>query len=277
MAEPTWEVYAIRWGARSDRVRSDSYLQDKNPTKPDVIEYFFWVIRNPDRTVVVDTGYDAETARRLGRKPFDDPATLLRQFGVEAREVETLIVTHMHFDHIGALPSFPKARLHLQEADFAYATGPSMKYDFLRFPYDRTHVQQMQEYVAAGRVVFHDGDSEIAPGITAHRVDGHARGLQVIRINTKRGHVLLASDAAAYAEQFVDYRVSPALVDAEAMLAGYDRLRELADSEDHIITGHDPLTTELYPRVAGLAATVLRLDEKPSRTIREAINARWSG
>jgi hypothetical protein len=69
--------------------------------------------------------------------------------------------------------------------------------------------------------------------------------------------------------------VSPALVDAEAMLRGYDRLRQLAPSEDHIVTGHDPLTTELYPRVPGIEATVLRLHEKPAKTIREAIRARW--
>jgi glyoxylase-like metal-dependent hydrolase (beta-lactamase superfamily II) len=183
----------------------------------------------------------------------------------------------MHFDHVGALGSFPKATFHLQEADLAYASSPAMKYAFLRFPYERMHVAQMVDYVHAGRVVFHDGEAEIAPGITLHRIDGHARGLQVVRVNTKRGHVVLASDAAAYAEQFIDYRVSPAVVDAEAMLRGYDRLRELADSEDHVITGHDPLTSELYPRVPAIDATVLRLHETPAKPIREAIKARWAG
>ena len=81
----------------------------------------------PNGTIVVDTGYDADTAGRLGRKPFDDPATLLRQFGIDAADVRTIIVSHMHFDHVGALPSFPKATFHLQEADLAYATGPSMR------------------------------------------------------------------------------------------------------------------------------------------------------
>ncbi|HWA19161.1 MAG TPA: N-acyl homoserine lactonase family protein [Devosia sp.] len=274
--EPTYEVYAIRYGARNDRTRADSYLQEKNPTAPDSIEYFFWVIRNADRMYVVDTGFDAVTAKLFNRKPFDDPATLLSQFGIDAASVEQLIVTHMHFDHVGALSSFPKAKFHLQAADLAYATSPLMKYDFLRWPYIREHVVQMVGYAHSGRVVFHDGDSEIAPGLTVHRIDGHARGLQAVRVNTKRGHVLLASDAAAYAEQFLDYRVSPAVVDVTAMLEGYDRLRELADSEDHIITGHDPLTTELYPRVEGINATVLRLHEPPARTIRDAVKACWA-
>jgi glyoxylase-like metal-dependent hydrolase (beta-lactamase superfamily II) len=275
-AEPIYEVFALRYGARSDRTRADSYLQEKNPTAPDSIAYFFWIIRNAERMYVVDTGFDATTAKLFNRKPFDDPATLLGQFGIEAARVEQLIVTHMHFDHVGALSSFPKATFHLQAADLAYATGPLMKYDFLRWPYIREHVVQMVGYAHSGRVVFHDGDETIAPGISVHRIDGHARGLQAVRINTRRGHVVLASDAAAYAEQFLDYRVSPAVVDVTAMLEGYDRLRELADSEDHIITGHDPLTSVLYPRVAEVAARVFRLDEAPSKPIREAVRELWA-
>jgi glyoxylase-like metal-dependent hydrolase (beta-lactamase superfamily II) len=276
-AEPTYEIFAFRYGARTDRVRGDSYLLDKNPTAPDTIDYYFWVIRNSDRTVVVDTGFDADTARRLGRKPFDDdPATMLKQFGIDPAGVETLVVTHMHFDHVGALPAFAKTKFHLQQADLAYATGPQMNYAYLRYPYERMHVSQMTDYVHAGRVIFHDGDGIIAPGITVHRIDGHARGLQVVRVNTKRGHVVLASDAAAYAEHFLDYRISPIVVDAEAMLRGYDRLRDLADSEDHIITGHDPLVGALYPRVPGISAAVFRVDEPPAKTIREAHRDRWA-
>lgn len=274
--EPVYEAYALRYGARSDRTRADSYLQDKNPTKPDSIEYFFWVLRNAERTILVDCGFDAMTAKLFGRKPFDDPATLLGQFGVDAAQVETMIVTHMHFDHVGALSSFPKAQFHLQQADLAFANDPLLRYPFLRFPYVPEHVAQMNGYQQAGRVTLHDGDSTIAPGITVHRIDGHARGLQAVRVNTKRGHVVIASDAAAYCEQFIDYRVSPAVVDVTEMLLGYDRLRELADSEDHILTGHDPLTSVLYPRVPGIAAPVLRIDETPSQTIRDAIRDLWA-
>jgi glyoxylase-like metal-dependent hydrolase (beta-lactamase superfamily II) len=163
----------------------------------------------------------------------------------------------------------------MQQADMAYATSPLMKYDFLRFPYIKEHVVQMVGYAHEGRVKFYDGDATIAPGITVHRIDGHARGLQAVRINTKRGWVVIASDAAAYAEQFLDYRVSPAVVDVTEMLEGYDRLRELASSEDHIITGHDPLTSVLYPRASN-AVPVFAVHEAPSKPIREAVRDLWA-
>lgn len=276
-ALPEYEVFALRYGARADWTRGKSYLNDADPGAPDAIEYFLWIIRNADRTIVVDTGFDAETAIRLGRRPFPDPATLLGQFGINSLKVATLIVTHMHFDHIGALPSFPAARLHVQTADMEWATGPMMKYAFLKFPYDATHVGQMAAAANAGRVQLHDGDSEIAPGITLHRIDGHATGLQAVRVNTKRGFIVLASDSAAFIEQYLDYRVSPAVVDAVAMLKGYDRLRELAPSLDHIITGHDPLTSLIYPRVEGVGPVVLKLHEAPSRSVREAVDGWKAG
>lgn len=273
MAEPIYAVYALRYGARTDWTRAKSYLNDADPNAPDAIEYFLWVIRNAERTIVVDTGFDEATAQRYKRKPFVDPSLQLRRFGVEPSEVEDLIVTHMHFDHVGALPAYGKARFHLQEADLAYATGPAMHYAFLRASYDRVHVGQMLEHVYSGRAIFYDGDSEFAPGISLHRIDGHAIGLQVVRVNTARGALVLASDAAAYIEQFADYRVSPALVDAEAMVFGYDRLRALAASEDHIITGHDPITSLIYPKITGIEADVFRVDAPPTQGIRAALAA----
>jgi glyoxylase-like metal-dependent hydrolase (beta-lactamase superfamily II) len=275
--EPEYEIYALKYGARADRTRGDSYLLDANPNAPDAIEYFIWVIRNADRMYVVDTGFDAESAKRLNRKPFDDPATVLKQFGISAPDVDTVLITHMHFDHVGSLPPFSKAKFHLQEADLAYATGPGMKYDFLRRPYERGTVTQMVDHLHTGRAVLHNGDWQLAPGITLHRVDGHARGQQAIRINTRRGHVVLASDAAAFVEHFLDYKLSPIVVDAEAMLKAYDRLYELADSEDHIITGHDPLTSVVYPRVPAINAEVFKVHEKPSQNIRAALKAARSG
>ena len=78
----------------------------------------------------------------------------------------------------------------------SYATGRCMCNGMLRHPFSVEHVTTMVRHVYGERVTFHSGDGEIAPGVTVHRVGGHSDGLQVVRVETARGPVVLASDAA---------------------------------------------------------------------------------
>ena len=64
--------------------------------------------------------------------------------------------------------------------------------------FDAADVAAMVHKVFAGRVQFHDGDGEIAPGITLHKVGGHTRGMQIVRVATERGWVVLGSDTAHF-------------------------------------------------------------------------------
>ena len=115
--------------------------------------------------------------------------------------ISDIIVTHLHYDHAGNLDRFPNARFHLQDREMSYATGRCMCNGMLRHPFSVEHVTLMVRHVYGERVTFHSGDGEIAPGVTVHRVGGHSDGLQVVRVETARGPVVLASDAAHYYAQ----------------------------------------------------------------------------
>jgi len=80
---------------------------------------------------------------------------------------------------------------------------------------------------------------------------------------TRRGWVVVASDAAHYYANMEGPNPFPTVVDIGKMLDGYHRLRELADSAAHIVPGHDPLVMTRYPAVPGLEGKVVRLDEAP--------------
>ena len=101
----------------------------------------------------------------------------------------------------------------------------------------------------AGRVVFHDGDDELAPGLTVHHVGGHTDGLQVVRVSTGRGWLVLASDATHYYENLETRRPFTIVFDVDTMLAGFDRVRALAAGPDMYVPGHDPQVLERYPAV----------------------------
>jgi hypothetical protein len=82
-----------------------------------------------------------------------------------------------------------------------------------------------------------------------------------VRVSTRRGSVVLASDASHFYANMEQQRPFPIVWSVADMLAGYDRLRGLAASPGHIIPGHDPLVLERYPApTKELQGIVVRLD-----------------
>jgi glyoxylase-like metal-dependent hydrolase (beta-lactamase superfamily II) len=134
----------------------------------------------------------------------------------------------------------------------------------MRIPFEEEDIVVMVRKVFAGRVEFHDGDEEIVPGITVHKVGGHSKGLQCIRVKTRRGDVVLAADATHLYAHINENRVFPITYNIGEVLEGYATIRKLAPSANHIVPGHDPLVLQRYPAAkAGLEGWVVRLDADP--------------
>jgi glyoxylase-like metal-dependent hydrolase (beta-lactamase superfamily II) len=119
-------------------------------------------------------------------------------------------------------------------------------------------------HVYAERVRFHDGTAEIAPGITVHLADGHSGGLQIVRVPTARGWVVLASDAAHFYANIRGRNPFPLVVSVERMMEGWLLCEQLADGPDHIIPGHDPEVLKRFPRAEGMEDAA-RVDLAPMR------------
>jgi glyoxylase-like metal-dependent hydrolase (beta-lactamase superfamily II) len=243
-----WEVFALRYADRTARVRGDSFLSDDDHAAPHPMDYFLWLLRREGEAIVVDTGYDAAEGRARGRPILEDPREGLRRFGLAPEEVGTVIVTHLHYDHAGGLHLFPNAVLHLQVAEMAYATGPCMCHDALRAPFTGEHVCEAVRRLHAGRVVFHRGDGQVADGVTVHRIGGHSRGLQAVRVRTAAGWLCLASDAAHFYENWLARKPFPIVVDVAEMLDGFARIQTLASARELVVPGHDPLLRDLFPQ-----------------------------
>ena len=259
----THRVYAVRYG-HHDRMAAENFLRGDVHDVLQPLAYFVWVIAGPHGTFVVDTGFGPAMAAKRGRTIVRPVAEGLRSVGVDPEAVEQVIVTHLHFDHCGNHDLFPRARYHLQDIEMAYSTGRCMCHAELRIPFEVDDVVAMVRKVYDGRVVFHDGDDQIAPGITVHHIGGHSRGLQCVRVTTQRGHVVLASDASHLYEHFTERRVFPVTYSVADTLEGYTTLRSLADSLHHIVPGHDPQVLERYPAAGpGLDGWVVRLDVAP--------------
>jgi len=255
-------IQAIRY-ARHERKAAENFITGDDHATDMPLDYYVWAIhRTQGPPILVDTGFGAEAARKRGRTLIRPVEQGLREAGVEPAAIEDVIITHMHYDHAGSLSLFPRARFHLQDAEMAFCTGRAMAHAAVRAPFDVEPVTDMVRHLFADRVAFHDGTDTIAPGIRVHHAGGHTAGLQIVEVETERGAVVLASDAAHLYANFVRRIPFPILVDVPAYLDTLERLDRIAPSRRHIVPGHDPLVLSLFPPEQG-CADVARVDLAP--------------
>lgn len=261
----TWEAYAIRYGRHDRPAQANFLLPVEDPHESMPLDYFVWLLRGPGgREVVVDTGFDAELAVRRHRRVDRSVAAALRAMGTDPAGVRDVVISHLHYDHAGSLGSFPNARFHIQDREMAFATGRHMCTRCLRAPFEADHVVALVRAVYADRVVFHDGDGEVAPGVTLHRVGGHSDGLQVTRVATARGPLVVASDALHLWANAETGNPFPIALDIGAMTQGWRLARRLAGGDETlVIPGHDPAVLRRFPPVEGQGGEVAALHLPP--------------
>ena len=176
MAIEPFEVFAIRYAHLGGRHPAENFIAADPHEFASDMDYFVWVLRRGDSSFVIDTGFGKEAAARRRREWLRCPVESLRLVGINPDQVSDVIITHLHYDHAGNLDKFPRARFHLQDRDMAYATGRCMCHENLRAPFDLENMLAMVKHVYSDRVEFHDGDAELAAGLTLHRVGGHSGG-----------------------------------------------------------------------------------------------------
>lgn len=259
-----YEIYAVRYAWR-DATRNDHLIfKDPHDDPKMPMDYFVWAIVGKHKTYVLDSGFDEAEGVKRGRTVIRQPADGLRMIGVEAEKVDDLIISHLHYDHVGTWDDFPKATLYLQEAEMQYATGRQMRHKTLRHSFTFEHIEGVIRALYDDRLAFVDKEEELAPGLSLHHVGGHTVGLQVARVWTRRGWMVLAVDASHYYLNFEDIQPYRTVHSVGDMLDGYRMMANLADSPKHIIPGHDPLVMSRYPAASKeTEGIVVRLDADP--------------
>ena len=260
---PEYEVFALRY-ARRDAMRSNHFIGGDPHDGPMPMDYFVWLIRGDGRTIVVDCGFTAEVAAQRKREYLRNPIDALRLLGVEPDQVQDLVLTHLHYDHVGNFDKFPNATFHLQEPEIHYAVGRHMRHRYLAHSFEVEDVVGIVRLNYAGRVRLYGGPVDLHPGITLHPAPGHSAGLQFVRVNTRRGPVVLASDVTHFYENMESGRPFTTCVSVADTVESFELLKAAAPTPQHIVPGHDPEVMRRYkPPTPDLQDIVVRLDEPP--------------
>ena len=123
-APVVYEVYAIRYGTIPDFSLA-SLVAGADRTQHLDIPLMVWLLKGNDgRVVLVDSGFVRDNLVSQWKvKDFILPSEAVARLGIKPEEVTDIVLTHMHWDHAGGTTLFPKARVWIQKAEYAYYTG----------------------------------------------------------------------------------------------------------------------------------------------------------
>ena len=208
--------------------------------------------------ILVDTGFGA--ARSMTGRSFADvetPEAILAKVELEPRDVKTILLTHMHFDHIGQIDAFADATVVLQRSEYegwkkalaTLADQPQSKANWILSSMNVDDVERLDRAIAAGRVTLIDGAHEVAPGIKLYlAADTHTFGSQWVEVSTPNGPFIIAGDAVVSFAN-VERMWPPGYHQGNSwnLLETYRRVKEVLGETwaQRIVPGHD---MELFRR-----------------------------
>jgi glyoxylase-like metal-dependent hydrolase (beta-lactamase superfamily II) len=263
-SEPArYEVLAVHYGSLEARKSDLFYRYESYGETDEAVEmaYFYWILLRDGETILVDTGFDPTVAARRGRRCLCAPVDALRALGFDPADVSTLVITHLHYDHVGNLDAFPDAQLVVPRKELDFWTGPTAaRYQFASHV-EPEEIAWLERAQRSGRVRLTEETEEIRDGVTAIVVGGHSPGQQVTVVAGESGDVVLTSDAVHFYEELELDRPFGVVADLEEMYGAYDLVKDLGAAPGAVVVpGHDPEVMARFPRVgdreSGLAVRI---------------------
>lgn len=200
-----------------------------------------YLIRTGDALILFDTGLSPRAVPGLLRTDplarFTDEDLLVHRLdalGLEATDIDVVVLSHLHYDHAGGAELLPAAELVAQRDEYAAAhhTPPFLSSFYYRKNYD----------LPGRRWRLLDGDSELLPGVTALRSEGHTPGHQSLLVELPdSGPILLTADACYWQEHFEAERLPGVLWNPSLAYQAIRRLKTVARlTGARVFPGHDP-------------------------------------
>jgi N-acyl homoserine lactone hydrolase len=257
--------YSI-WVIEFARARSPLGLLLHGQAGEQEIPYCFTVLRSAEHTILVDAGYaDTGRGRELagedGITVWRDPAELLARAGAAPGDVEAILVTHAHFDHLGNVAAFPNATVYIQRREvekWFWAVSLPRSMDWLKQGVSIDDLAMLLRLAGEGRLRLVDGPAEdVFPGISlVPDFDTHTYGHQHVVIRNESSGVWVVPGDVMYLYANIegvggDGRYVPiglAMGSQENCMLALDELMRVTGGEtSRILPGHEQLLWQRHP------------------------------
>jgi glyoxylase-like metal-dependent hydrolase (beta-lactamase superfamily II) len=256
------------------------------------LPYGYVLIKGQGHIALVDVGYNHKAygevlAATYGVENWHSPRTVLAECGVAPEDVNTVFITHAHFDHMGNIEDFPNATFYIQERELSkwvWAMSLDRRFRWLMLGIDPGDILRAVDLGRQGRLVCVHGDREnVLPGIDLHAAfDTHTLGSMWIHVrNGSPANSFVFAGDLVYTQENLrgDDPADPQYIPVGFasgsqlnLLMATDAMIKAVDGNCHrVIPVHEERLKDLYPsRIAqsGLRITELALADGESSRVR---------
>lgn len=248
-----WKIIPLDLGLIE--VARSSNLMQANARAGELVQNvsIAWLLENRSdgRIILIDTGgvEDDEWSRKYhvpsSRQREDQyliPA--LAKHGVDPERIETIILTHLHWDHAYGVSKIPNAKVYVQMKEIVHAVSrhridaktyetniPGVMPFFLEF-YDR--------------MAFIDGDCEIVEGLTTLLLPGHTPGSQGVLVDSGDARYVITGDLINCLENWTQRIPCGLHTDVMACYASFDKLEAIEKIGAVVLPSHDNTAIDLF-------------------------------
>ncbi|MBD2463094.1 MBL fold metallo-hydrolase [Oscillatoria sp. FACHB-1407] len=217
---------------------------------PDTLSLYFNALYVDTGThhVLIDTGAGTELGTGLAKL-----AQNLAAIGIQSQDIDTVIITHAHPDHIGGIVAtngqltFPNARYYISEAEWQFWMAPTVDLSSLLVPdpFKQGILASARKHLGAiaSQVNLFQPDQEIIPGIVAIAAPGHTPGQSALKIESGGSQLIVAADVffnEAFDLEHPDWQTGFDLNPQQAAETRRRLLNQVADERIMVMAYHMP-------------------------------------
>jgi N-acyl homoserine lactone hydrolase len=198
---------------------------------------YAWYIEGSSHNILVDTGSIAANYHKRFVSSAKDIQTIddgLKSIGRRVEDIEYVILTHLHPDHVALASRFGNATFFVQQKEYEVGLKPhpSIEWYYIREYFENLNVRLIE------------GDVEVAKNVSVLSTPGHSSGGQSVKVNSGKGNVVISGICGIYENFFPPEEKYPG---KEVLIPGlylnqfevFDSLLKIKRNADIVIANHD--------------------------------------